>query len=149
MSDQRPIVDLPDEAATAAFAEDIAVSLRVGDIVGLSGGLGAGKTTFARALIRALASDPGLEVPSPTFTLVQTYATGGLTVAHFDLYRLAGSAELDETGFVDAALDGAVLVEWPERGGDRLPQHLYPEPWPQPSRPTPPTTEEEFLSQQT
>lgn len=114
-------VDLPDEAATASFAEDVAASLAAGDIVALSGGLGAGKTTFARALIRALAGNPALEVPSPTFTLVQTYVTTRLTVAHFDLYRISGPGELDEIGFADAAADGGVLVEWPERAGERLP----------------------------
>jgi tRNA threonylcarbamoyl adenosine modification protein YjeE len=114
-------VDLPDEAATAALAEDLAVCLAPGDIVALSGGLGAGKTTFARALLRSLSGDPALEVPSPTFTLVQTYATGRLPVAHFDLYRLSGAAELDEIGFADAVREGAVLVEWPERASARLP----------------------------
>ena len=114
-------VELPDEAATAALAEDIAAGLAVGDIVALSGGLGAGKTTFARALLRALAGDPDLEVPSPTFTLVQTYAVGRLTVAHFDLYRISGIDELDEIGLADAAKEGVVLVEWPERAGNRLP----------------------------
>lgn len=114
-------VDLPDEAATAAFAADLAVCLATGDVVALSGGLGAGKTTLARGLLRALADDPNLEVPSPTFTLVQTYSTHRLRVSHFDLYRLTGSDELDEIGFGDAAADGAVVVEWPERAGDRLP----------------------------
>ena len=114
-------IDLPDEAATAAFAEDVAACLATGDVVALSGGLGAGKTTFARALIRALADDPRLEVPSPTFTLIQTYVAGRLTVAHFDLYRTTNPNELDEIGFADAARDGAVLVEWPERAGGRLP----------------------------
>lgn len=114
------IIELPDEAATVAFAEDVASSLRSGDVVGLSGGLGAGKTTFARALIRTLADDAALEVPSPTFTIVQTYAAGRLTVAHFDLYRISSPDELDEVGLAEAAEDGAVLVEWPERAGDRL-----------------------------
>jgi tRNA threonylcarbamoyl adenosine modification protein YjeE len=113
--------DLPDEAATAILAADIAACLRPGDVIALSGGLGVGKTTFARALVRALAGDPALEVPSPTFTLVQAYATPRLSVAHFDLYRLAGPDELAEIGFTDAAEEGAVLVEWPERAGDHLP----------------------------
>jgi tRNA threonylcarbamoyl adenosine modification protein YjeE len=117
----RITIELPGEAATVALAEDIAARLMPGDVVALWGDLGAGKTTLARALIRALAGDSGLEVPSPTFTLVQTYATPRLTVAHFDLYRLSGD-ELDEIGFADAAIDGAVLVEWPDRAGDRLPR---------------------------
>jgi tRNA threonylcarbamoyl adenosine modification protein YjeE len=114
-------VDLPDEAATALLAADIAMILRAGDVIALSGGLGVGKTTFARALLRALAPDPALEVPSPTFTLVQVYATAPVAVAHFDLYRLSGPDELVEIGFADAVGDGAVLVEWPDRAGDLLP----------------------------
>jgi tRNA threonylcarbamoyl adenosine modification protein YjeE len=115
------IVDLPDEAATESLAADLAAALRAGDVVALRGGLGAGKTTLARALIHSLAGDAALEVPSPTFTLVQTYATPRLAVAHFDLYRIAGESELAEIGFLDAAGDGAVLVEWPERAGESLP----------------------------
>ena len=111
---------LPDEAATALLGEDLAAALRPGDVVALKGDLGAGKTTLARALIRALADDPDLDVPSPTFTLVQTYEAR-LPVAHFDLYRLGSPAELDELGFDEAAADGVALVEWPERAGDRLP----------------------------
>jgi tRNA threonylcarbamoyl adenosine modification protein YjeE len=118
--EQPIIIDLPDEAATVTLAEDIAARLMPGDIVALSGDLGAGKTTLARAIIRALADDSTLEVPSPTFTLVQSYATPRMAVAHFDLYRLSPD-DLDEIGFDDAALTGAVLVEWPERAGDRLP----------------------------
>ncbi len=112
---------LPDEAATAALAEDVAAILASGDTIALSGGLGAGKTAFARALIRAVADDQALEVPSPTFTLVQTYDTGRLTVAHFDLYRLGSADELTEIGLTEAMADGAVLIEWPERGDGRLP----------------------------
>ncbi len=111
---------LPDEAATTTFAEDVAAILGTGDVIALSGGLGAGKTTFARALIRAAADDPELEVPSPTFTLVQTYAAGRLTIGHFDLYRLGSADEIDEIGLSDAAAEGAVLIEWPERGAGRL-----------------------------
>src|SRR5665213_4202982 len=116
------IIDLPDEAATARLAEDLAVRLMPGDVVGLSGGLGAGKTTFARTLIRALADIPDLEVPSPTFTLAQTYAAGRLPVTHLDLYRLTSPAELEEIGFFEAIGEGAALVEWPEQGGDRMPR---------------------------
>jgi len=116
------MIDLPDEAATAALGEDIAAVLAQGDVVALRGDLGAGKTTLARALLRALAADPALEVPSPTFTLVQAYATPRLAVAHFDLYRIADASELAELGLDEAAAEGAVLVEWPERAGDRLPR---------------------------
>ena len=115
------VIDLPDEAATTRLAEDVALALRSGDVVTLSGDLGAGKTTFARALLRALANDPDLEVPSPTFTLVQLYGEGRLPVAHFDLYRLSAPEELDETGFDEALEAGAVLVEWPERALSRMP----------------------------
>jgi tRNA threonylcarbamoyl adenosine modification protein YjeE len=111
---------LPDEEATTLLGEDIAAALRPGDVVALKGDLGAGKTTLARALVRALAGDPGLDVPSPTFTLVQAYEAR-LPVAHFDLYRIASPAELDELGFAEAAGDGVVLVEWPEKASDRMP----------------------------
>ncbi len=121
MADPFLTLDLPDEAATAAFAADVGTCLVPGDAVALSGRLGVGKTTFARALIRALAGDPSLEVPSPTFTLVQTYAFDRLTVAHVDLYRLSDPAEIDEIGLADALATGAVLIEWPERADGRLP----------------------------
>lgn len=117
-------VVLPDEAATAALASAIAPLLRAGDVVALSGDLGAGKTTFARALIRVLAGNPALEVPSPTFTLVQAYGEAAIPVSHFDLYRLADGSELDELGFDDALAAGMALVEWPERARGRLPGAL-------------------------
>jgi hypothetical protein len=115
-------VDLPDEAATARLGETIAMMLRPGDLVALSGDLGAGKTTLARALLRAVSGLPGLEVPSPTFTLVQPYAGPPFRfpVTHVDLYRVADPTELDELGLDDAVAEGALIVEWPERGGDRL-----------------------------
>jgi N-acetylmuramate 1-kinase len=115
-------IDLPDEAATAALAEDIAASLASGDVVALSGDLGAGKTTFARALLRALTDDAGLEVPSPTFTLVQAYEAPRLSVSHFDLFRLASPFEVDEIGLSSAIAEGAVLVEWPENAESSLPE---------------------------
>ena len=119
----RPISDfertLPDEAATARLAADLALVLKQGDLVALSGDLGAGKTHFARAFIRALAGDPALEVPSPTYTLAQVYETRP-KVTHFDLYRLGDESELDELGFEEAMETGLVLVEWPERAPDTL-----------------------------
>ncbi|MEX0851959.1 MAG: tRNA (adenosine(37)-N6)-threonylcarbamoyltransferase complex ATPase subunit type 1 TsaE, partial [Bauldia sp.] len=123
MSDPFLVRDLSDEAATAAFAEDVAVCLARGDVVALSGGLGAGKTTFARALIRAHADDPALDVPSPTFTLVQTYDAGPFPVSHIDLFRVSDEREIDEIGLADSLLDGAALIEWPERAGARLPDN--------------------------
>lgn len=113
-------LELADEAATLSLGEDIAAMVRVGDVLALKGDLGMGKTTLARAIIRALAGDPALEVPSPTFTLVQAYATR-VPVQHFDLYRLTSPDELGELGFSEAVRDGIVLVEWPERAGDDMP----------------------------
>jgi N-acetylmuramate 1-kinase len=110
-------VELPDEAATARLARILSDALQAGDLVTLSGDLGAGKTTFARALIRVLADDPALEVPSPTFTLVQTYETPRCPVVHADLYRVSGIDELAELGWEEAAEGSLVLVEWPERVG--------------------------------
>ncbi|PBB18467.1 tRNA (adenosine(37)-N6)-threonylcarbamoyltransferase complex ATPase subunit type 1 TsaE [Mesorhizobium sp. WSM4313] len=112
---------LANEAATARLGEDLAMALRAGDAIALKGDLGAGKSTLARALIRALADDANLEVPSPTFTLVQSYETR-VPVHHFDLYRLSAPDELDELGLDDALSQGAALIEWPERAADRLPE---------------------------
>ncbi|MBZ9795321.1 tRNA (adenosine(37)-N6)-threonylcarbamoyltransferase complex ATPase subunit type 1 TsaE [Mesorhizobium sp. ES1-4] len=112
---------LADETQTARLGEDLALALRAGDVLALKGDLGAGKSTLARALIRTLADDAGLEVPSPTFTLVQSYDTR-VPVHHFDLYRLSSAAELDELGFEEALAQGAALVEWPERAEGYLPK---------------------------
>lgn len=116
------VIDAADESAVVRLAEFMALVLRAGDVVALSGQLGAGKTTFARALMRGTAGDDDLEVPSPTFSLVQTYDSGRLVITHFDFYRLRGGDELEEIGFFDASRDGVVLVEWPERAEDALPQ---------------------------
>lgn len=114
------ILDLPDPGATERLGGDLALIVRKGDVIALSGELGAGKTTLARALIRALAQDQELEVPSPTYTLVQSYQ-GRVQVSHFDLYRLASPSELDELGLAEALETGIVLVEWPERAGNLPP----------------------------
>ncbi|WP_187969662.1 tRNA (adenosine(37)-N6)-threonylcarbamoyltransferase complex ATPase subunit type 1 TsaE [Aquibium microcysteis] len=113
-------IGLADEAATRQLGEDLALALRPGDLVRLEGDLGAGKTTLARALVRAMAGDPDLEVPSPTFTLVQSYELR-IPVHHLDLYRLGTADEIDELGVEEMAASGIVLVEWPERAADRLP----------------------------
>ncbi|MEQ1770374.1 MAG: tRNA (adenosine(37)-N6)-threonylcarbamoyltransferase complex ATPase subunit type 1 TsaE [Devosia sp.] len=108
---------LADDAATAALGARLASELAPGDLVRLAGGLGAGKTALARALIRALAGDQRLDVPSPSFALVQPYDTPAGPVLHADLYRLAGEREIDELGLFDS--DRAiVIVEWPERAPD-------------------------------
>jgi tRNA threonylcarbamoyl adenosine modification protein YjeE len=94
----------------------LAPLLRAGDILLLEGELGAGKTELARALLRSRAGRP-IEVPSPTFTLVQIYELPDLRIAHADLYRLSGPEELDELGLDELAQEGALIVEWPERAG--------------------------------
>lgn len=103
------------------MAEDLALILQPGDVVAVSGDLGAGKTTFCRALIKTLADNDSLEVPSPTFTLVQQYDLNRFSLAHFDLYRTSNSEELVELGFDDYLQDSVVLVEWPEKAGAFLP----------------------------
>jgi len=112
---------LADEQATQRFMIDIAAALEPGDLVTLSGDLGAGKTTFARALIRYLAGDETVEVPSPTFTFVQTYELPRFTVIHADLYRLSGPTGLAELGFDDLPDGAVVLMEWPDRAAGCLP----------------------------
>jgi tRNA threonylcarbamoyladenosine biosynthesis protein TsaE len=111
---------LSDLAATEALAARVAAVARPGDAVLLSGPLGAGKSAFARAFLRAASGDPGLEVPSPTFTLVQSYDLPRGPAHHFDLWRLSGPADLAELGWEEAR-EGIVLVEWPERLGALAP----------------------------
>jgi tRNA threonylcarbamoyl adenosine modification protein YjeE len=114
-------VVLPDEQATMRLMVDVASALEPGDVLTLSGDLGAGKTTFARALIRYLAGDDTIEVPSPTFTLMQTYELPRFPVVHADLYRVTGSSELAELGFDDLPDDAVLVVEWPDRAAGFLP----------------------------
>ena len=112
-------VDLPDEAATGAFAARISALAASGDIIALKGDLGAGKTTFARGFIRARGGEE--EVPSPTFTLVQVYELTLAAIWHFDLYRLKSPEEAWELGIEDAFNEGISLIEWPEQLGSLMP----------------------------
>ena len=109
------------EAETQDFAASFAPDIRPGDFIALRGDLGAGKSVFARALIRALAGDPDLPVPSPTYTLVQSYDTPAGTVWHFDLYRLEAPDAVIELGWDDALAGGIVIAEWPEQAEEFLP----------------------------
>jgi tRNA threonylcarbamoyladenosine biosynthesis protein TsaE len=114
-------LDLPDAEATARLGAAVARALRPGEAVCLSGPLGAGKSTLARALIRAL-TNPHEDVPSPTFTLVQFYDGLGFPLAHFDLWRIERAEEAYEIGLDEALDEGAAVIEWPERLGGRLPE---------------------------
>jgi tRNA threonylcarbamoyladenosine biosynthesis protein TsaE len=116
------VIKLSNEAATAALATRLATIARPGDIIALKGDLGAGKTTFARAFIRAR-STAAEEVPSPTFTLVQTYPDEDTTIWHFDLYRLIRADESWELGIEEAFASGISLIEWPDRLGRLLPPY--------------------------
>jgi len=112
---------LANEAATYQLVRDIAALIEAGDMITLSGDLGAGKTTFARAFIRYVANDDTIEVPSPTFTLTQTYALPRYSLVHTDLYRLSGPGELAELGFAEATEGAVTLLEWPDRATGFLP----------------------------
>jgi tRNA threonylcarbamoyladenosine biosynthesis protein TsaE len=114
-------LDLPDERATARLAAALARRARAGDVIALEGELGTGKTTFARAFIRARGTGRE-EVPSPTFTLVQVYDEREPWIWHFDLYRIEKPEEAFELGIEEAFLDGISLIEWPERLGALLPR---------------------------
>lgn len=106
-------------ADTEALGARIARGLQRGGTVALEGDLGAGKTTLARAVLRSLGVSEN--VPSPTFTLVQTYETDNFPLRHFDWYRVETESELDELGIDEALDEGAVLIEWPERATSRVP----------------------------
>jgi hypothetical protein len=112
---------LADEAATGHLMADLALLIGRGDLITLSGDLGAGKTAAARAMIRYLAHDDALEVPSPTFTLAQSYDLASLPVLHADLYRVSDPGELDELGLMPFPDDVLILLEWPDRAADALP----------------------------
>lgn len=112
---------LPTEADTAAFARRLAVHLRPGDCLLLSGPIGAGKSFFARALIRAALANPAEDVPSPSFTLVQTYQAPGYEIWHCDLYRLTTVQDVAELGLDDAFATAVCLIEWPDRLGNAAP----------------------------
>src|SRR4051794_32569657 len=113
-------IELPSLAATESLAGKIAALARSGGGILLAGALGAGQSAFARAFLRAASGDPALEVPSPTFTLVQSYETRIGTVHHFDLWRLDGPGGIAELGWQEAR-DGITLVEWPDRLGPLRP----------------------------
>lgn len=115
------VIELADLAATEALGARIAALLRPGDAVLLEGPLGAGKSALARAVVRAALGDPAADVPSPSFTLVQSYESPRLRLHHFDLWRLSGPDGVAELGWEDARED-VVLVEWPERLGELLPR---------------------------
>ena len=120
-------VELADEAATAALGRSIAEQVTCGDVIALFGELGTGKTVFARAFINALPGPQGTggngaeEVPSPTFTLLQTYDRDPAPIWHFDLYRLERPEEVTELGLEEALAEAISLIEWPERLGPRMP----------------------------
>ena len=112
---------LSNEPATAQLMADLALLIGPGDVITLSGDLGAGKTAAARALIRYLADDEELEVPSPTFTLVQAYELPPFPLLHADLYRVNDATELEEIGLSPLPEGTVALIEWPERAPSALP----------------------------
>ena len=117
-------IDLPNDGATTRLGRALAPILSKGDVFLLEGPIGAGKTHFARALIQERLSRAGRmeDVPSPTFTLIQIYDSDGLEIWHADLYRLGHPDEVQELGLEDAMDQAAVLIEWPDRLGDNVPE---------------------------
>ncbi len=120
MGMEQRVLTLADQPATESLARSLAAASRPGDVILLAGPLGAGKSCFARAFIRAIAADPALEVPSPSFTLVQTYPTDP-PITHADLWRLNGDSDLIELG-LDFSDRMIYLIEWPDRLGDAAPR---------------------------
>lgn len=118
MTEQR--ITVKTEQETQALAAQIAADTKAGDVICLNGTLGAGKTAFSRYFVQSLLGE-GIEVPSPTFTLVQTYDSNNFTIWHFDLYRLEDPEEVYELGWEDALSDGVLLIEWPEKAGNLIP----------------------------
>lgn len=110
-------ITINNEDAMNNFAADIAAKAQNGDVILLSGDLGAGKTVFSRAFIRAFSNNSNIDVPSPTFTLVQIYEESPIPIYHFDLYRLADADEIYEIGWEEALAEGICLIEWPQRLG--------------------------------
>jgi tRNA threonylcarbamoyladenosine biosynthesis protein TsaE len=117
-----PIHETSSEAETSSLAASLAAKCRAGDLFLLSGPLGAGKSVFSRAFIRALCGEE-TEVPSPTFTLVQNYECAKGTIWHYDLYRLEDPEEIFELGWEEAMVDGISLVEWPQKLGEFTPMY--------------------------
>ncbi|MEO1139582.1 MAG: tRNA (adenosine(37)-N6)-threonylcarbamoyltransferase complex ATPase subunit type 1 TsaE [Pseudomonadota bacterium] len=122
MSNRKCAITLQSEEETTAFARQLAGILTAGDVLLLDGPVGTGKTHFARSLILALLPQPE-DVPSPTFTLVQTYAAKPFEIWHADLYRLTDSNEVIELGLTDAFDTALCLVEWPDRLSDLTPDN--------------------------
>src|SRR5471032_3309804 len=113
---------LANETATAHLMADLALLIGPGDVIALSGDLGAGKTAAARAMIRYLADDDALEVPSPTFTLAQVYDLPPFPLVHADLYRVNDASELEEIGLAPLPEGTLALIEWPERAPNAFPR---------------------------
>ncbi len=119
MHEMTVILECPDETALRDVGAQVARLLQAGDVIALYGDLGAGKTTFSRGLIADYSRT--MDVPSPTYTLVQLYESGPFPIWHFDLYRLKSPEEVVELGW-DETQDGIALVEWPDRAGHYLPE---------------------------
>lgn len=114
-------IQLKDDAATRRLGARLAHGVRAGDVIALTGGLGAGKTTFARGFIQAITD--ATDVPSPTYTLVQTYEAIDFEIWHCDLYRLARADDVLELGLLDAFEDAVCLIEWPDKASGYLPEN--------------------------